>query len=390
MTILLLDRTDSDGFSRFERSLVLTNAKIVTSNGVVDGTVHCTDGNIAQVSSDPVDTTEAIDCGGDFLLPGLIDVHTDHLEKHAMPRAGIYWDPLTAALSHDAAMVSAGTTTVFDSLCVGAVGVPARRDLLHHMISGIDTARRHGLFAADHYLHLRADIVEPDLSELISRYLDHTQLRFLTVMDDSIARNPDQFRRVMRRRGKPEVDINKIIDQGMPGPDPAPKNRKWLIEEAARRDLLIANHDDTLPRHSTEAAANGMALTEFPLSLEAARVASDCGMKIIAGAPNLVLGKSHVGNVAVIDLIRAGYVDILCSDYVPASLLQAIFALANKHNTHSLPQAVRLATLEPAHVFGLEDRGELAAGKKADILRVGMVGDTPILRGVWINAKRVK
>ncbi|TBX99048.1 alpha-D-ribose 1-methylphosphonate 5-triphosphate diphosphatase [Rhizobium laguerreae] len=376
--------------ARVADSLELTNAAIVTAERVVLGTLCCINGSIVSITEEPSSNPEAIDCEGDFLLPGLLDVHTDHLEKHSIPREGVFWKPLAAALNYDAAIISAGVTTVFDSLCVGAVGNPARRKLLPMMIDGVDQARRHGLLAADHFLHLRADIVEADIPELISPYLSHPYLRFLTIMDDSVARNPEQFRRVMRRRKKTDQEIDALVEQAAREADHAPRNRAWLLEQACARNIPIANHDDTLGNHSAAAAKDGMTFSEFPLSMEAAKSAFEHGLKIIAGAPNLLLGGSHVGNVAVIDLVKAGYVDMLCSDYVPASILQAIFALSMQHGTHTLPEAVATASLKPAKAFGLTDRGELAVGKRGDILRVRLVDDVAALRSVWVNAKQVK
>lgn len=371
-------------------SLELTNAAIVLADRILYGTICCEDGKIVSIAEGSGNGQGAIDCEGDFVLPGLIDIHTDHLEKHAMPREGVIWNPLAAVLNYDAAIIAAGVTTVFDSLCVGAVGNPARRKLLPLMIEGIDKAREYGLLSANHFLHLRADIVEGDVPDLIGPYLSHPHLRFLTVMDDSVTRNPEQFRRVMRRRKKTDTEIDVLIENARSEVDHAPRVRAWLLEQAKARNISIANHDDTLASHSEGAADGGMTISEFPLSMEAAKAAFERGLKIIAGAPNLILGGSHVGNVSVIDLVRAGYFDILCSDYVPASMLQAVFSLAMEHRTHTLPKAVAAASFKPAEVFGMVDRGELAVGKRADILRVKVVDGVAVLRSVWVGARQVK
>jgi alpha-D-ribose 1-methylphosphonate 5-triphosphate diphosphatase len=364
-------------------SYVLGNARIVTRKDDISGALTVEQGRIAGVSRKT--PARFVDCEGDYLLPGFIDVHTDNFEKHAIPRSGVIWNLFTAAGSHDATMIAAGTTTVFDSLVAGGAGNATRRNLLPPAIAAIDKACDAGLLRADHFLHVRCDIVERASASLADALLDHPKLRFVTFIDDQPERDPERAALVHeRRRGLQRGSLNGAI---APTPEEdfagAEDRRRRLVAECQRRNIPVANHDDTKAAHVGDAARLGMRLSEFPITLEAATAARAHGMMIICGAPNLVRGGSHTGNVSVADLIRAGMVDVLCSDYIPSSILQAVFLLASETFSWSLPSAVALASDRPAELFGLTDRGRIEEGRQADLIRVRLVDGVPAVHSVW-------
>lgn len=169
----------------------------------------------------------------------------------------------------------------------------------------------------------------------------------------------------------------------------AAKHRREIVSRAQARALPIASHDDATHGHVQEAVANGMTIAEFPTTHEAASASREAGMAVLVGAPNLVLGGSHSGNIAAIDLLRAGHVDILSSDYVPASLMESVFKLPSSGINISLPQAIRLASLNPARAVGLGDRGEIAPERRADLVRVRTVDGAAVVRAVWREGERV-
>lgn len=361
----------------------ITRARIVVPGDVIVGTVTINDGYITDISPTTARGGHAIDLAEDWLLPGLIDVHTDHLEKHAMPRANVFWEPLSAALSYDAAIAAAGITTAFDSLVVGSCGDTARRALLPRMIAGLDTARRHGLFKTDHRLHLRFDLLESDLPALAAPWLDRSDLVFLTMLDDSPVRDPVRFRRLQGKRGIREDELDDLAAT-LDKPEAVARNRAWVIAEGRRRGLAVAGHDDTMAAHIAEAAAAGLTICEFPISLEAAMAAKAAGLNVITGAPNIINGKSHAGNVSVRELLRERAVTVLCSDYVPTGLLRALFHVAaDRELGVDLPAAVAMATAAPADLFGLNDRGRIEVGRRADLIRVRVVDGTPVLMQTW-------
>lgn len=361
---------------------VLANARIVLPSSVIEGAVTVEGGRIAAIDEGTAAPAGAIDCAGDYLLPGLIDVHTDHLEKHAKPRAGVLWEPLTAVLAYDAVVAAAGVTTVFDALVCGSCGEKDRRVLLPTSVAAMDAARDAGLLAVDHWLHLRCDVTEPGLPEVARPWLDHPRLRFVTMMDSSPARDPALFRRVQRYKRLPEGEIEERL--ALPDDGTTSRNRRHVVAECRARGLPLAPHDETTQAHIDEALELGLGIIEFPLALEAALAARDAGLTVIAGAPNLINGGSYIGNVSAAELIRHGAVSVLCSDYVPASLLSAVFWLAAREELGlDLPAALRMVTLNPADLFGFADRGAIASGRRADLVRVRLLDGTPVVVGSW-------
>jgi alpha-D-ribose 1-methylphosphonate 5-triphosphate diphosphatase len=169
----------------------------------------------------------------------------------------------------------------------------------------------------------------------------------------------------------------------------APGNRRAIAGIATTRQLPLASHDDASRAHVEEAAALGAVLTEFPTTLAAAQAAGELGIAVLMGAPNLIRGGSHAGNVAAATLAEAGHLDILSSDYIPSALLQAAFRLSEGELGQSLPEAVAKVTAAPAAAVGLGDRGVVAPGYRADLIRVQLVEGRALVRAVWVEGERV-
>ena len=365
--------------------LTLTNALVVTADEVFRGSVHCKGPIIAAVDRGISRIDGAVDLAGDFLLPGLIDVHTDNLERHSAPRAGARWDHVAAAVSHDRDLVAGGIATVFDSVCVGESTRPGRKELMAPMLSGIHQARARGLLQADHRIHLRCDLMEAELPSLLQGLSDLSELHFISMLDDSASRHLHRFRRRLLKR--PEVNpanIEEEMERRMREPDPAPANRSFTMAFAASRNVAIADHDDTAAWQVEKAQADGIKIIEFPITIEAAEAAHRLGLVVIAGAPNFVRGTSHSGNASVADLVERGYVDILCSDYVPSSLMSAVFKMAKADPIALLPGVTAMASRVPAETFGLADRGAIAPGMRADLACASLTEDLAIVRSVWL------
>ena len=165
-------------------------------------------------------------------------------------------------------------------------------------------------------------------------------------------------------------------------------NRRALLKRVAHLDIELASHDDRTEEEIAENVADGIRISEFPVSMVAANAARASGMQIIAGAPNIVRGGSHSGNIAAADLVRAGRVDAFASDYVPAALVESAF-LCVEQTGISLSEAVGYITDKPARMSRLFDRGRLEAGLRADLARVAAIGDLPFVRQVWHAGERV-
>ncbi len=376
--------------------LVLTNARVVTPDRVTKGHVAVVQGRIAAVGDGGSDAAGAIDLDGDFLIPGLIDLHTDHLERHFSPRPGVHWDGVAAAMSHDAQIACAGITTVYDSLAlIGGRETNDRHQVMGPMIDGLSRAVAGRMLRADHRLHLRCEVVEHDVVERFSAYLDNPLLQLVSVMDHSPGQrqftNIETYKKAHMRVLKlnaEEMD-RMVVERMAASREHGPTNRTRLAELAREHGLAFASHDDETGEHVAESAALGVTIAEFPTTVTAAAACRANGMHIVMGAPNLVRGGSHSGNVAAADLAARGLLDILSSDYVPFSMLQAAFALSGPPHGHDLPSAIATVTRNPARAAGLDDRGAIEEGLNADLVRVSLVGGMPVVRAVWHNGERV-
>ena len=375
---------------------ILTNARLVLEDRVMSGTLVHKDGVITDVSKGRSSAPGAVDLEGDLLAAGLIEVHTDNLEKHLVPRPGVVWpNALAAALAHDAQMVAAGVTTVYDAVFVGGYEVEndARRDLLPRMIEAIESGVDHGLFRADHRLHLRCELTDPDLEERVAPFVGRPLVGLASLMDHTPGqrqwRDLATLKRFMVREGLAPDDADALIERRMThGAAAAASN--WPRVVALFRDsgVAIASHDDTTEAHVAEAAVAGCAISEFPTTLQAACAARDAGMATVAGAPNVVRGGSHSGGVSATELAAEGALDALSSDYVPASLLQAVERLSRAPGL-PLHEAFALVNARPAAMLGLCDRGRLAPGLRADLVRIAFHGETPVVRGVTVAGRSV-
>jgi len=375
---------------------VLTNARVVLADEVIRGSVVVRDGGISAVDHAPSRLPGAEDFEGDLLLPGLVELHSDNLERHVMPRPGTQWPVDAAVLNHDREMTAFGVTTICNALCVGEVHTHAMRvALLDEMASGLDRQIEAGTLKADHHLHWRCELSYGGLLELLEPLLAHSRLRILSLMDHTPGQRQftDEARYATYYQGKfnmSDAELAAFIaerkaDQVRYSAD----NRAQVVRWAHERGVVLASHDDATPEHVSEAEADGVAVAEFPTTLESARAAHDAGQAVLMGGPNIVRGGSHSGNVNALDLARAGTLDVLSGDYVPAALGHAMLLLPRVCPQISLPEAVAMATRNPARAIGLHDRGEVAAGQRADLIRVQDRDGMPGVRAVWCAGERI-
>jgi alpha-D-ribose 1-methylphosphonate 5-triphosphate diphosphatase len=373
---------------------VFTNARLVLADQVLDGSLATAGGSIASIDPGPSHAPGAIDLAGDLLIPGIIDLHTDNLERQVQPRLNARWPSRSAMIAHDAQCAGAGVTTVFDSFCVGDLGFEEdRKRTFIEGVADLDALAEGALLKSEHLIHLRCELPAPDMEALFSPYADHPRLALVSLMDHSPGvgqwGDVSQFRTLLRRDGLTEDEIDSRLEGHREGRLRwRARNRGVVLDRMRGRPIAVASHDDRTAAEVAENAADGIRIAEFPVSMEAALAARDQGMEVIAGAPNIVRGGSHSGNVAAADLLRAGAVDALASDYVPASLLEAAI-MATAIGEITLPQAIGLITDRPARMAALADRGRIAAGLSADLVRVHLYDGMPIVRGVWRQGERV-
>ena len=375
---------------------ILTNARVVTAEAEFDGTVVIRGGTIAEVSDGRSQTAGALDLDGDYLLPGLIELHTDNMEKHFSPRPGVKWPSLSAVMAHDTQIAAAGITTVFDSLSLGDVrGDTDRVKNRTRMIEAICEVTKRRMGRADHRLHLRCEITPDDAVDAVDQWIDLPLVGLVSINDHTPGQrqflDPEKLRQYYMGKylmTAPQFEEFQARALDLHARN-AVRHRQEIVSRAQARALPLASHDDATREHVQEAVQDGMTIAEFPTTREAAEASREAGLAVLVGAPNLVLGGSHSGNIAALDLLRDGQADILSSDYVPASLMESIFKLSAAGVGISLPQAVRLASFNPARAVALCDRGEIAAQCRADLVRVHPSEGAPVIRAVWRAGERV-
>ena len=373
------------------------NARIVTADRVFLGCLRVEDGLIAEIGEDG-SSGAGVDFEGDYLLPGLIELHTDHLESHYVPRPAVTWHAGSAVLAYDAQIAAAGITTVFDSFRVGVdeYEVGARLgDKVAPLIQAVRRAADAGLLRADHLTHLRCEVPALNVVDTLNALLAAHSAELISLMDHTPGQR--QFRDLEKyftyysgKSGRPQTDLEEVArERQRVGRARALENRPRIVEIARARGIALASHDDTTAEEVALAHREGITIAEFPTTLEAASASRASGMATVMGAPNVVRGGSHSGNASARALAEAGELDILSSDYVPAALLMAAFRLADTPAVGGLAGAVRLVSKAPAEATGLTDRGEIAAGRRADLLRVARHDGEPVVRAVWRQGRRV-
>lgn len=375
--------------------MIIENARLALPDEIVPGWVAVADGMIAEIGHGRA-PERGLDLEGDLLIPGLIELHTDHLESHLKPRPKVQWPTVAALVAYDAQIAASGITTVFDSLRVGsdAEYSPFGGDLIP-LMDAISTAERAGFLRADHKIHLRCEICAGDVVYQTERVIGRHPVHLMSLMDHTPGAR--QFRDLELWRvyysGKLQVS-DAEFDRFMAGKRELfeanyERHRRALVDMARANGVVIASHDDTTVEHVQESLEDGAAIAEFPTTFEAAEASHGAGIAVLMGAPNVVRGGSHSGNVAAEELARAGVLNILSSDYVPASLLMGAFGLAERIEGYGLARALRTVTLDPARAAGLDDRGAIAAGQRADLVRIHVSDQMPVVREVYRGGRRV-
>ena len=375
--------------------LILANARIVLEDGVVHGHLLIRDGRIAAVDTGHSPPAGAEDLDGDLLLPGLVELHTDNLEKHLKPRPGVQWPALPALVAHDAQLAASGITTVLDAMRIGDRALSAGlTERIGETADCIRAAQAENLFRAEHFLHLRCEVGEPQAAEAFEEFSAHPLLRLVSLMDHAPGQR--QFTDIGQWKlyyggtyGLSDDELERMrIEQQARSARYANVNRRRIASLCRVRGTGMASHDDATEAHVAEAVELGLTMAEFPTTEAAAIAAKREGLATIAGAPNLVRGKSHSGNVAAAELASKGLLDVLSSDYMPISLLHAVFVLHDRLDM-PLPQAVATVSRTPASLVGLSDRGAIRPGLRADLIQVRQAADAPIVRRVWREGSRV-
>lgn len=373
----------------------LGNARIVLADEVITGSVLVRDGVIAAIDSGAMQHAEDVE--GEFVIPGLVELHTDHFESHYRPRPGVTWNPVAALQSHDAQIAGAGITTVFDAVRIGSD--PEVGDItgdVRAMIGAVASADADGRLRADHRIHLRCELPTPDAARHFDEHCGNPLVGLASLMDHTPGQRQyttlEHYTAYYQKKLRlSDAEMAQFIaDRQVEHDRYADGNRAAILRRGREIGLAFASHDDATVAHVDEAVRDGMSIAEFPTTVAAAEASHAAGLAVLMGAPNVVRGQSHNGNVSAAELARLGVLDVLSSDYVPFALLQAAFLLPERVEEIALPAAIGMVSRRPAAAAQLDDRGEIAVGRRADLVRVRRsAGDVPVVRAVWRQGRRV-
>ncbi|WP_037310996.1 alpha-D-ribose 1-methylphosphonate 5-triphosphate diphosphatase [Ruegeria halocynthiae] len=374
--------------------MILANATLVLPDETVTGSVRIVGETIAEVATGPSVPTGAVDCDGDYVSPGLVELHTDNLERHIQPRPKVDWPHAAAILAHDAELASTGITTVFDAMRVGSIPSGQRYAKYARGLSReLWQLREQDALKISHFLHLRAEVCSETLVEELDEFGPEDRVGLVSLMDHTPGQR--QFRDITKLeaylKGKLGLDGDgfqrHVADLKALRDRNGDKHEIETVKAAKRFGAMLASHDDTTDEQVRVSAGHGIRLAEFPTTVEAARACHEHGIKVMMGAPNVIRGGSHSGNVAAFELADLGHLDILSSDYVPAALLLSAARLGELWG--DMPRGLKTVTQTPAQAVGLNDRGEIRVGARADLIRFRMREGAPALNGVWSRGRRV-
>ena len=371
----------------------LTNARVVLPDQVLENSaVLIGDGCIVAVEPDGARADSVVDLHGQTLMPGLIDLHCDAIEKEAEPRSRVLF-PLDFAVAQvDRRNAAAGITTPYHALSFANNEWGVRNNqTAAQVVRTVRAFRDHSL--VDNRVHCRYEVTDEASVDVLRALMDDGAVDLLSVMDHSPGQG--QFKTLesylqymMGNHAMSREQAEEAAQSKVRAKDGAVERVKALLAHAQARGIPTASHDDDSIQRIATMRNLGVAMSEFPITLDTARAAVSCGLPTILGAPNVLRGQSQSGSMRAIDAIRAGVASCLCSDYQPSTLIAAAFA-AQAQTDLTLPQAVALVTRNPALACGLTDRGSIAAGQRADLVAVAQVGAQPLVSHTWSAGRLV-
>ena len=379
---------------------IIHNGKIITEEAIIEGFAVVVADEIIQaiipqeeVAAYP--EAHLIDARGGYISPGFIDIHSDYIETIASPRPTSMMDFNISLREAEKILISHGITTMFHSLSFYREDVFTHKPMrnpnnIQRMVDAID-ATHNELHLIRHRLHARFEIDNVDEIDTLVRNMEDGKVHLLSFMDHTPGqgqyRNLEVYRETLKGyRDISDDDVNVLIAERQSTEFLTIEKIKEVADIALSRGIAVASHDDDDIKKLELVKSFGTTISEFPITLEVAKRAKEIGLHTIAGAPNVLLGGSHSGNLSAAEAIAHDCVDILCSDYYPAALLHAIFDLHEKHG-NDLHKMFMMVTLNPAKAVRMDDElGSIKVGKKADLLVIERMEDGyPMLTGTMVN-----
>lgn len=376
--------------------LIITNALAVLKDRLLEhATLLIKDGVIQNIATEvnPVfdPGIKVYDAKGMLLLPGMIDLHSDAIEKEIEPRPGTNFPVELAIAQLEKRLVSQGFTSVFHSLSL-AGGEGVRDDGTAQTI--IQQLKKRTWSVIRNLVHLRYEITNFESLTLVKELLNSRLVDLFSIMDHSPGQGQYQTMEDYANYVRKTYQFTESRIQGIAAErlqrrrQITPEFLEDLIKSATVKQIPTASHDDdTVEKVDWEKQA-GIMISEFPINMATAAQAARHRMYVVVGAPNIARGVSHNGNLAALELIKAGYANIICSDYYPGSMLFAVFKTAREIG--SLTEAVKMVSLHPAAALGQDQKiGSIDTGKLADLIIVQPCGEYQVVKKAFIHGKLV-
>jgi alpha-D-ribose 1-methylphosphonate 5-triphosphate diphosphatase len=367
---------------------LLTGATVVLGKEV-RGNVSVLIANGVILAIDPmsVGDAEVIRLDGKLLMPGLVDLHCDALEKEVEPRPGVHFPVNFACAQADKRNAAAGVTTIYHSLSFANHELGVRNNQFASQLSrAVQSWQPHAL--VDNRVHARYEVTDDTAVEILTQLMREGHAHLISFMDHTPGQG--QFKSTQAYRDflsktydMSESELDKRLQDKITAARGGFGRMEMLAQVAKDCGISIASHDDDTPEKVALIQNLGAVISEFPINLETAQAAKAKGLFTLFGAPNILRGKSQSGSMRALDAVIHGVADCLCGDYSPAALLPAALLLPQLADI-TLPESVALVTRNPALAAGLNDRGEIVVGKRADLIAVSTVDGMAQVEKVWV------
>lgn len=375
------------------------NAKLITPDGVVEGVLRIVDGRIVEIIPGAAEylksgDEEHIDADGSYVMPGMIDIHSDALEKEIQPRPNTFFPLHMSFYELEKKLAGCGVTTIYHSLSL-ADGVGVRDDdMVIDIIKNIIKLREERAMI-NHRVHLRYEVTNIPGIITVRNLIDTKQIDLLSIMDHTPGQGQftekDSYENYLVktygvRDEELKIMINKLKRDA--------KSLNWerirdIAEHAIDQGIVVASHDDDTESKIDRMLDYGVTISEFPINRIAAEYSHQHNLLVCVGSPNLVRGQSHSHNMRAVDAIREGFASAICSDYLPSSMLPAVFMLHEKEHI-PLHQAVAMVTLNLAIALGIEEQvGSIEVGKQANLIFVNLHNGYPLVQRTLVNGKTI-
>ncbi len=372
---------------------LLKNARLILPQTVINnGAILIEDGIIQAVEPESIGKAIEKNLGGKTLMPGMIDLHCDALEKEVEPRPGVHFPLDFACAQADKRNCAAGITTVFHALSFADEELGVRNnDMAASVVRAVNKWQPHGL--VDNKVHCRYEVTDETALPILSGLLEEGSMHLISMMDHTPGQG--QFKDMASYRNflaktykKSEKELDDIMKRKLDASQGAFDRAKSLADLAHSMGISVASHDDDSAERIATMTMMHADISEFPVNLAAAKAARLAGMSTVFGAPNILRGESQSGSMRAIEAIQENVADCLCADYAPATLIVAVFQVPEQSDI-DLAAAVQLVTKNPAKAAHLTDRGEITVGKRADLIVVDFPANLPQVSGIWTKGIEV-